>query len=319
MVRPALYLAIALVGVGIAGCGKPSRPAAESKQVIRPVTLLIEQEITGPVLGSSIKRPFGVAVDFRGIIFVCDAGNNRIVKFTSDFAPQDQTPGYGSSEGHLDQPTFITIDNGLNVFVSDVGNRRISRFDSRLYYVDEINLVDQDDPLKFGVPSGLALTAYGELWMADRERERIAIFNNVGTFQKFIGGFGYSGGQLSLPEKIVTNRTADKFFVCDAGNRRLVVYDSYGNYDRKIVNPDFNYPIAASMDKSDNLWVLDGDGRIFYVTRGGEELFQSASRIPGSNIALQNPSDIAVLPDNRLLISDTGNNRLLVCKVIYEE
>jgi hypothetical protein len=34
---------------------------------------------------------------------------------------------------------------------------------------------------------------------------------------------------------------------------------------------------------------------------------------------LKAPSDIAFLKDGRLLISDTGNHRVLICSVIYEE
>ncbi|MBE9479090.1 MAG: hypothetical protein IMY80_03920, partial [Chloroflexi bacterium] len=60
--------------VFLASCGRPPKPElqpAESTKV--PVALLVEQEISGRVLGKSLLRPFGLAIDARGAVYVCDA------------------------------------------------------------------------------------------------------------------------------------------------------------------------------------------------------------------------------------------------------
>jgi sugar lactone lactonase YvrE len=288
----------------------------ESPEV--PVALLVEKEISGQVLGKSVLRPFGLATDSRGAVYVCDAGNNRIVKFYLDLTPDVEIGGFGTSEGAFNRPTFIVIDNDLNLLVSDEGNRRICRYNSRLQFVEELGFYEDEDPLKFGYPSGVNLTDYGEVWVADRERNRIAVFNNVGTFDRFIGEFGYAGGQLRSPEKIVKNQRGG-FIACDAGNSRLVAYDEYGNFLREISDDSLDYPISAASDNR-RLWILDGAvGKIYMFDGWGRKVFQAGPTLAPDSRALKEPSDMVILPDGRLMISDSGNNRLLICRILFEE
>jgi len=302
----------------LSSCGQPPKPPLKVTDLSKaPVALLIQKEISGVILGKPLRHPFGLAVDARGVVYVSDAGNNRVIMFDSDLTPKQDIGGYGAQEGLFDRPSFLAVDHSLSLLVSDEGNRRICRYNSHLQFVEALAFYDDEDPLKFGYPSGVALTEYGEVWVADREKNRLVVYDNVGMFDRFIGDFGCSGGQLSSPEKIVKDDKSN-FIVCDAGNGRLVVYDEYGNFLREVVDSTFEYPLAAvSVHK--HLWVLDGDaGKINYLDEGGSKLFETGPGIPGSNRPLKEPSDIALLSDGRLIIADSGNNRLLVCRVVYE-
>jgi len=310
---------LVLVLVFLASCGRPPRPEPPQSEFLKtPIALLVEQEISGRVLGKPLLRPFGLATDARGAIYVCDAGNNRIVKLNPDLTADVEIGGFGTDEGAFNRPSFIVVDYDLNLLVSDEGNRRLCRYNSRLQFVEELAFYDDEDPLKFGYPSGVNLTDYGEVWVADRERNRIAVFDNVGTFDRFIGEFGYAGGQLLSPEKIVKNRRGG-FIVCDAGNGRLVVYDEYGNFLREISDNALDYPISAASDNR-GVWILDrSTGKIHLFNNGGRKVFQTGPILAGNGWALKEPSDIVILPDGRLMISDSGNNRLLVCRILFEE
>jgi len=299
-------------------CAKTPPKTGEIAPLSKPLAIVVEDVIAGLVLGQVLHNPVGLAVDYQGKVYVCDAGNNRLVRFSDSLIPEREAGGLGSLEGLFNKPTYITVDNGLNVFVSDVANRRISRHNKDLHFVDAISLIDYDDPLKYGEPSGLALTEYGEIWMCDYEKSRIAVFNNVGQFDRFVGDFGYSGGQLYHPEKIIRDPAGD-FIVCDGDNVRLVVYDDLGNFMRQIKNGYFQYPVSVLDGGKNALWVLDGvGGEIFFIDGKGEVLFESGAILPGAEVKLKNPSDMVKLKDGCLLISDSGNNRLLVCRVIYE-
>jgi DNA-binding beta-propeller fold protein YncE len=172
--------------------------------------------------------------------------------------------------------------------------------------------------LKFGYPAGVALTGYGEVWIADRDKNRVAVFDNFGSFDHFVGDFGYPGGQLLNPEKIIVD-DRDNFIVCDAGNRRLVVYDQYGNFLREVLYESLVYPQAAVSNDA-LLWVLDkSSGVVHCFSAAGRHLFNAGPSLVGSSRELQEPTDLAVLRGNRLLLSDSGNNRLLVCRIIYDK
>lgn len=321
MFRISVTIVALSVSLLVAGCSRPQHAHSEERLAKHaPQSLLVQEEISGTQREIRLSQPFGVAPDSRHSIYLCDAGNDRVLRFNNDMVAEAETGGFGSTEGLLDRPSFVTVDNSLNVLVSDAGNRRVCRFNSRLNYVDDISFSDQENPLEFGVPSGTALTDYGTIWVADREKNRIAVFDIVGNFDRFIGDFGYGGGQLQNPEKIVTSERGDRFIVCDAGNRRLVIYDGYGNFKREIKVWDLDYPIAASIDQENFIWVLDRtSGILEYLSPRGAKLFEIGPNLPGSEKPLQNPSDVAVLSDGWLLISDTGNNRLVLCQVIYPE
>ena len=66
------------------------------------------------------KRPYDVAVDSEGTIYVADSFNLRIQKLASDGTPVQQwkvVPGL--SPGSLDRPLGVAVDGEDYVFVSD--------------------------------------------------------------------------------------------------------------------------------------------------------------------------------------------------------
>jgi sugar lactone lactonase YvrE len=205
------------------------------------------------------------------------------------------------------------------LWITDEANDRLVRCDNRLNFVDEIRLVDEEDALKYGAPSGLAVTDYGEVWMADRENNRLATFDNTGRFDRFIGDYGYTGGQLSAPEKVLAVK-GRRFVVCDAGNGRLAVYDDFGNHLHDITDPTLENPISVAIATDGLIWILEGrTARLCCFSSSGDMIFSTGPQIVGSDRPLKSPSDIAFLRDGRMLITDSGNDRVMVCRVLVPE
>lgn len=317
--RRYFYLLVILITAALfLFCGKPKIDNdAKVSDVPIPISLLVEKVITEVSINSKLKDPYGLATDFSGNIYIADAGNDRVVKLDAKFKYQTEIGGFGNSAGLFSYPTYISFDNGLNLFVTDERNRRIAKYDNRLNYVDEILFYDDEDPLKFGYPSGLAVTNYGELWVADRQNNQVMVFNNVGQFSNILGEYGSSAGRMKSPEKIINSN--GKFILCDAGNNRIVVLDGYGNFNEEIKLKATDYPISV-VDQRSYLIVLDGvGGGIHFVDNKGKTLRQVGPQLPGNKIALREPSDFILLDDEHLLISDSGNNRLLLCRLLFNE
>ena len=318
-VRQGLSTVVLLLLMAVlCGCAKSPRVEPEVKHADNPpVALLVEQEISGVVLGQKLHGPVGVAASRSGELYVVDAGNSRLLKFSDNLAPLREAGGYGGQTGLFDQPAYLTVDNDLNLYVTDVGNRRICRYNTRMEFVDEIAFSDNDDPFAFGEPSGVAVSAYGELWVADRTDNRIAVFDNVGRFDRYVGGYGYRGKQLYEPSKVIA-RSRDRFIVCDPGNHRLVEYNQYGDYLRTLAADVVDYPVAVTADRN-IIWVLDATaGEVVAMNNEGGIELTIGALLPGTGMALRNPSDLCLLNEGRLVIADTGNNRLLVCRILYE-
>ncbi len=317
MSSPFRYIVIPALLVLI-GCGGPSKPKPEQSAAPLPLAVLVVETIDGRILGEVLQSPCGLAVDRLGAMYLVDAGNNRLVRFERDLKPLKDFGGYGAEGGLFNRPEYVCVDNDLNVLVTDLGNRRINRFNSRLNFVSEIILEDEEDPLMFGEPSGVALGGYGAVWWCDRENDRLVILDNVEQFDRFVGDYGYAGGQLHSPEKIVAG-SDDDFYVCDAGNARLVVYDEYGNFEREMFHRSMQYPKALAFDGDGRMWVLDSEAAVlFCFDASGRLLLEMGPMLPGTGERLKNPSDLAFAADGRLIIADTGNHRLLVCSVAYQ-
>jgi len=74
------------------------------------------------------NRPWSVAVDGSGNVYVGDNDNNRVQKFDSSggYITQWGTPGSG--DGQFSGPGGIAVDASNNVYVSDRGNSRVQKF-----------------------------------------------------------------------------------------------------------------------------------------------------------------------------------------------
>jgi DNA-binding beta-propeller fold protein YncE len=302
------------------GCGGRTQPAEEqpANRSI-PVALILEKEIRGRVLGQSIKAPTGVTVDRRGTLFLVDGGSHRVIWFNADLVALRSIEGATSRSGLFDDPRAVTVDEDLNVWVTDAGNRRLVQYSEYLEFIDEIDLHDDNDPLRFGHPDGIAVSRFGEIYVTDSDNDRIAVLNTFGEIDRFVGDFGHPGGNLREPAGMTIDRH-DHLYVCDAGNDRVMLYDDRGGIIREITHETLTEPCAAAIDRSGRVWVLDRlTALIHCFSTDGELVSTVGPMISGVVSALRRPSDMAFTTEGHLAISDTGNDRLLICRIMYDE
>lgn len=313
---PFLFSIFIIVTVG---CHRMSKSGQESKTAQRPLGIVLEKTIDGDVLGQRLSRPCGIVSDNTGNIFLVDSGNNRILKLDRNLEPVREAGGFGGSEGLLNSPTYLAIDNNLSLYVSDAGNQRISIFDSRLHYVSKIDLVDPDDPLKFGRPSGVMINDYGELWVADADNSRIPVFNSYGNFDRFVGDVEAYSGLLLTPTGIERDNNGNAF-VSDVGNSRLIKFNSFGVHLANIGEDVLDKPSGIAIDWHGNIWVVDaGLPAVLCFDRKGNLLYSEGRYGKEGDYSLSQPCDLTILPDGRIVVSDTGNSRLLIYRILYPE
>ena len=74
-------------------------------------------------------RPYGIAVDRRGPVYVGDNANHRVQKFDPSGTYLGEWGGFGSGEGQFAHVFDVAVDARGNVYVSDDGmNDRIQKF-----------------------------------------------------------------------------------------------------------------------------------------------------------------------------------------------
>jgi DNA-binding beta-propeller fold protein YncE len=142
-------------------------------------------------------RTHGLRFDRDGNIWVTDVGAHIVVKLN----PQGQTlltlgtkgePGTwdeATGSRRLNQPNDIAFSRGGDVFIVQghtpgaSGDPRVLKFDKGGRFIKSWGGKGKE-PGKFDVAHGIAIDAKGLLWVADRENQRIQIFDADGNFIK---------------------------------------------------------------------------------------------------------------------------------------
>ncbi|MGQ9811729.1 MAG: 6-bladed beta-propeller [bacterium] len=118
------------------------------------------QELSLGVMEGDERQAFyrvrDVEVDCLGNIFILDAGNFRIVKFSPDGDFLWQRGKKGDGPGEFKDPVDLTLGVNGDYFVLDHGNARIDRFAANGEYLSSINLRKNITAIAY-LPSGKLL------------------------------------------------------------------------------------------------------------------------------------------------------------------
>ena len=313
------FCLILMALIAVAGCGPKVRPGKEFGAVRVPFAMLYENQISGTVFGQKIDDPIGLETDDAGNIYLVDAGNNRLIKFDRDLKPVREAGGFGISGTLFNSPTYAALDNNLNLYVSDAGNQRIAIYDSRLNYVDMISLIDDDDPAKFGRPGGLAFNDYGELWVSDPDNSRVSVFGGNTEFNRFVGDVDSYAGLLLTPNAAAKGGKG-RLLVSDEGKGRVYVFDGFGLYLFDFGYDVFKHPAGLKTDRTGHIWVADSrQSTLYCFDINGNLLYSLGTYGTAGEYSFNKPRDVAVLTGDRVAVSDTGNDRVMIYKILYQE
>ncbi len=308
---------ILLLASGVFNCKNSVHISPEIKSQTEIVGLIPEMVLKGKYFGQFLNNPNGIESDNSGSIYLLDGGNNRIIKFDANLKPVRDAGGLGGSEGLLHGASSISLDNNLNIYIADTENKRISIYDRRLNYANMIDFSDPDDPVKFGYPIAAVLNRHAELWVSDVDNRRLAVFNNYDVFERFEAESEYYSRKILVPGSIDIDKEGN-LFIADLEYGRVLEFDNFGAYLDEYDCEEMIAPSGCAFDSYNNIWVVDNEYEgLFCFSRNGEMIFSQQSMGDGGDYGFSGPLDLTILPGNRLALCDTGNNRVLIFKILY--
>ena len=140
-------------------------------------------------------RSHGLRIDRQGNLWATDVGGHIVVKMTRDgktlltIGSKGEAGDWNEATGSrkLNQPNDIAIAENGDVFVvqghtpGPMGDPRVLKFDKDGKFIKSWG-GKGSGPGQFQVAHGAAIDAKGLLWVADRENQRIQVFDQNGTF-----------------------------------------------------------------------------------------------------------------------------------------
>jgi DNA-binding beta-propeller fold protein YncE len=206
-------------------------------------------------------RTHGLKFDRDGNIWVTDVGAHIVVKLNT----QGQTlltlgvkgePGVwdeAAGSRRLNQPNDIAFSDAGDVFVAQghtagpTGDPRVLKFDKTGRFIKSWGGKGKE-PGKFEVAHGIAIDGKGQLWVADRENQRIQIFDADGTFIREVK---YAG----LPCAV------------DIGNQFIYMVNGFAG---QVLKLDLNGTVLAATGKAGKGVGEFGEAHFVAVSPKGE-------------------------------------------------
>ena len=265
--------------------------------------------------------PSDIAVDGSGYVYVADAFNNRIQKFTSDGIFQAVIGTSGYEDGQFNHPYGVYADNS-GVYVADCYNHRIQKFNSAGEFQSKWGSYGAGLG-QFNHPFDVAVYApyYTYIIVADHDNYRV---QKISTYDATTSSWGNSGsgeGDFNLPFAVAVDGSGN-IYVTDNGNNRIQKFTSEGTFVRTwgaygSGNGEFNSPWGIAVDNVGNVYVADtGNSRIQKFT--GDGVFLDKWGSDGSGVGQFHwPNGVDVDDLGYVYVADTGNNRIV--KFLPEE
>ena len=241
-------------------------------KLIQSRTILIIDKDSGKLINSwgnnLFIMPHGLTVDRENNVWVTDVGLHQILKLSYDgkvLMKLGEAKVAGSDRLHFNKPTDVAIAEDGSFYVSDgYGNNRVVKFSATGRYLFEWGKRGNEEG-EFDIPHGISLDSSGRVYVADRENNRIQVFNPNG---KFIRQF--ADKTFGTVCSVAFDKTRSKLFAVDDftflnvkhRGSDVFVFDTTGEVQTRFGRSD-SYQDSISwyhdltVDKSETIYIGD--------------------------------------------------------------
>ncbi|XP_041360803.1 E3 ubiquitin-protein ligase TRIM71-like [Gigantopelta aegis] len=241
-------------------------------------------------------KPFGLATAKTGEIIVSDHGGNRILIY--------------SSGGHLLQKIACDcIVNGLAVTQKNNILVTVNKCKSAIMRVYSINgrcLAQFGEHYRFENPCGVAVMSSGYTTVTGLENMCIYLFTEQYKFSQKLGRKG-SGDEHFLTPYFVATDSKDHIIVSDSQNNCIQMFNSMGKFKRRFgvqgsSHDQLFHPLGVCVDKKDNIIVADSDNHRVEMFNNKGKYIASVVRFTSNIGPSVRPTNVAITPDNKIVV-----------------
>ena len=257
----------------------------------------------GPAVKARLNLPSGVVVDKKGNLYISDRSNDRIrvvdKKGVIRTYAGSGVAGFQGDAGpalkaQLDKPFGIALDETKNLYIADRNNNRVRKVspdgiittvagDGGFFFMGDNGPAYR---ASVAAPTGVALDSKGNLYIADRNNNRVRVVDRTGMIRTVVGTGqqDYNGDSEVARE---TNLYLPFGLTVDSNDNLLVIDRSH-------------YRIRRIDPKSGQVETVAGNGVKLFAGDGG----------PATGATLSFPHGMSIDKKDNLIFSDKGHFRI---------
>jgi hypothetical protein len=318
---------------------------------------------------AQLSGPDGVAVDAAGDLFIADNANNviREVNHTTGVITTvagDGTQGYSgdgskATAAELFGPVDVAVDTAGDLFIADSWNNRIREVNHTTGVITTVagssGWGDSGDngpatAAELSGPTGVAVDAAGDLFVADTDNIRIREVNHVTGVITTVAGDGTQGesgdhgqattAELGFPEGVAVDG-AGHLFIADtgaaqySGGQRIREVNlasgvittvagngtaGYSGDNGKATAAELCNPQSVAVDSVGDLFIADQSNQrirevnhttgVITTVAGNGSEGVAGDYAHATAAELYNPAGVAVDAAGNIFIADTGNDHI---------
>jgi len=210
--------------------------------------------------GEGIKSSHGLRCDPADNVWATDIVNHAVTQFAPDgkvLLTLGEKGVAGDDSKHFDKPTDIAFAPNGDFFVSDgYGNSRVVKFSKDGKFLLAWGKKGTGEG-EFNTPHAIRLDSKGNVFVGDRENDRVQVFDQSGKFIRTFGGFA--------PFRLFITPD-DTLFVADGRAHKVMKMTLEGKVLDTIgeMGPEpghFFLPHGITVDKDGAIYVTEINGK----------------------------------------------------------
>ncbi len=237
-------------------------------------TILMLDRDSGKILNSwgdhLFIMPHGLTVDMNNNIWVTDVGLHQVFKFSHDgklLMKLGEAKVPGSDATHFNLPTDVAVTKDGSFYVSDgYGNSRVVKFSSTGKYLFEWGKKGGKEG-EFNLPHSIDLDNEENVYVADRENNRVQVFNPTGKFIQQWTDKSFGKISSVVFDKVKKGFVATDYFTSWFGLKHtgsdILLFDSSGNFITRFGKSTLKkegiicWYHNVAVDNQENIYVTD--------------------------------------------------------------
>lgn len=238
---------------------------------------------------TAFKDPADVFTDAKGLIYIVDSGNGRVVVANPDYTLKTEIKNLSFKGEELDftgaAGIFVTKDQVI--YIADTEHARVIVTDLESKVSDVLTLPDEDViPANFNYrPAKIAVDAHGYTYiLSDGSYYGALLYKPDGTFSGFFGSNSVEGSILGVFEKIY-----EMIFVSETQKMNAEKSLPYSFTDIAVDENNFIYTATGAVSTT-----ISNAGQLKKLSPGGTNVLKNKTKTKVTSAENTNFSDTSV-------------------------